>query len=362
MAETTRITAADELKTLCTGDRRRDRRLVQLVERFCQRPGDSLMQVADNTAEAKAFYRLLESDAIEPEMVTGAMRDACVAHCARQRVVLAVQDTTSVDFTDHPATEGLGPLETSARRGLFVHTTLAVSADGVPLGVIDQQVWARDPNERGKAASRKERPIQEKESYRWIQALRVAQAAIGPETTVVTVADREADIFEVFSEPRPANSELLIRARHNRRIADAERHLSEAMEAAPIADFLTVDIPRAKDRLPRTAQVTLRWRQVTLRPPREGVHDPDLKPLTVTAILVQELDCPEGQSPVRWLLLTTLLVEDVDDARRCVRWYSYRWLVERFHYVIKSGCRIESSQLRTAWRLTVLVAICSLVA
>ncbi len=244
---------------------------------------------------------------------------------------------------------------------MLVHSALAVDDDGVPLGLVWQKVWTRDPDAVGSRHDRKQRPIADKESFRWIEALRQTHERMDPSTLTVTIADREADIFELFAQPRPDNSQLLIRACHERRIDGAEYLLEAIQDVDEVGEF-TVNLRRSPSRSPRSATLSVRFRQVTIHPPTHGVRDPALDPVTLTAVLAQELAAPEGEAPIRWLLLTDCPIASFEDARECVRRYSLRWLIERYHFVLKSGCRIEDSQLRTFAALEVLLALYCIVA
>ena len=247
--------------------------------------------------------------------------------------------------------------------GFLTHAVLAVSTDGVPLGVLDHQSWTRDPEDSGSKHQRKERPIEDKESYQWLQGQRLIQESIPSSTTVITVADRGADIFELFALERPANAELLIRACYDdRRVCEAHDHLRDEVEAAPLCGTYTISLQRHPTRAPRQATMELRYCTVTIKPPRHGVHDADLEPVELTAILAAEVDAPEGEEPVDWLLLTTLDVDDAEAAIECMRFYTLRWVIERYFYTLKSGCKIEESQLRTRDAVERLLALYAIVA
>ena len=202
----------DELKTLDLGDKRRDSRAKRMVDAMVQQPTGSIPQTFTTRAESEGAYRLLGSEAVEPRAIIDAVRDACVERIAKEKTVLAIQDTTLFNFTSHPGTEGMGVLGRSNLVGFLTHAVLAVSTDGVPLGVLDHRSWTRDPQAIGSKHQRRKRPLEDKESERWLQSQRRIHKSIPSATTVITVADREADIFELFALERPANAELLIRA------------------------------------------------------------------------------------------------------------------------------------------------------
>jgi hypothetical protein len=174
---------------------------------------------------------------------------------------LTIQDTTGFDFTDPLHTTGLGYLAHSKRSGFWLHSVLAVSATGVPLGLIDQHTWTRDPATLGKRARRNKKETADKESQRWLDAL-------AAERTVITVADREADLYDLFAAPRRPGSHLLIRAKPRRRVRHVERLLGKAVRAHAAAGTMAVDLRRGDDRPARRAVLTIRFATLDIAPPR----------------------------------------------------------------------------------------------
>jgi len=354
--------ASQELATLDLGDSRRAARAQQMVEAMVAQPGGSVPQVFKNHAEITAAYRFLSCDAVRPEALVAALRAACVARVAQHSVVLAIQDTTTFNLTHHPGTAGRGPLAEPHVLGFLAHSVLVASAQGVPLGVLHQKQWARDPEAPPTRNQRQQRPFADKESARWVEGLQVVHEHIPADTTAINIADREGDIYEVFAQWRPPNSELLIRSCYNRRLCDEDKQLHEAVAAEPVAGEMNARVRLRPDRKPQDVCLQVRWCTVTLRPPTYRVEGTALAPVTLTAILVTEKRPPKGRKPLRWLLLTTLVVATLEDARRIVTYYTRRWLIERFHYTLKSGCRIEHSQLRDVARLRRLLALYCVVA
>jgi hypothetical protein len=278
--------------------------------------------------------------------------------------VLAVQDTTYLSGQPTVAL-GLGPLERPTQRGLFVHSTLAVTTAGVPLGLLAQQVWARDPAQVGQRHQRRQRPITAKESQKWLQALPAARAVVPAAIRLVHVGDREADVYDLFvAAATVPHTDVLIRATQDRRLSPPSEpavYLWATLAAQPVADTRLVPLPRAEDRPARTARLTVRWAGLTLHPPQHRQAE-GLPPVVVDAVLVQESDTPAGEEPIEWLLLTTVPVVDAATAWERVTWYTYRWRVERYHYVLKSGCRLEARRLETATRLESCLALYSVIA
>lgn len=354
--------AVAEVGAALLGDPRRVARLATLLSDLAVRPEAGLAAACATPAATQAAYRFFANDAVAPEAILAAHVAVTRERIVGEERILALQDTTALDFTAHPALVGAGPLAHPAQTGLWVHSVLAVSGDGVPLGLLHQHVWTRDPATTGRRQTRRQRPTAAKESQRWLAAHAATQAVTPPGTPVITVADREADIYDLFAQDRSPQHDLLIRAAHDRRVTAETRYLWETARAVPVGAVVPVAVGRRAERPPREALLTLRWTPVTLEPPR---HRPDraaLGPVPVTAILAQEPVPPPGEPPICWLLLTTRPVADGEAALGCVRWYAQRWLVERFHYVLKSGCQIEALQLRTTARLERALAVYVIVA
>lgn len=371
--------AEEIVGTIELGDKRLNKRLVALVETFAKRPAASLPEASVAWSATEAAYRFFDNEAVQPAQIIAAMAAATARRCQGLPLVLAVQDTTSLDYTTHTDTTGLGPLEHPAHRGIFVHSALVVDPQGgVPLGLISQHTWARDPEAIGKSKKRKELPVEAKESARWLRSLKETEARLSPGVRVLTVADREADVYELFALAATLHGDWLIRARHDRQLADDERRLLDVVEHAPVCAHTTVTLPRTDQREARQATLAVRRAQVVLVPPKrpgqtiarwwadhpdaERLAPDTLRPVRVGVVLVEEVDAPEGVKPVRWLLLTSRAVETAEQALACVGDYRLRWLVERFHYVLKSGCQVEKLQLETADRLRRALAVYSGVA
>jgi hypothetical protein len=339
-----------------------DRRLQLLVEQFAQQPPASIPQACGSPAAAKAAYRFFDNQRVKHAKILAGHRQACLERVAGEDLLLVLQDTTSLDYTAHPKTTGLGPLETAKRQGLLVHSALAVSTAGVPLGILDQQVWARDPAKKGTRHQRRKRPIEEKESFKWLQGLRATLQDLPQQVCVVTVADREADVFDLFLDAEKRQTQLLVRSSWNRRLTEEGQYLWDEVARTGVRGRFTVEVGRAKQRLPREATVEVRFTPVTVRPPRYRLHEKGLHPLVLYAIEVREVAPPEEGKALHWLLLSNRPVADFAQARRYVRWYGLRWLIERYHFVLKSGCRIEERQLERADRLQRCLGVYALVA
>ncbi len=359
--------AAKELKYADLGDARLNKRLVKIVEDLATHPNASVTEATANWSEAKSTYRFWQNQQIRAMDIIEAQQMGVVERIKDCPVVLALQDTTDLSFSHHAsktAAAGFGPISSSeSALGLKVHSTFAVNTEGVPLGLLDQKTWAREPSLKGKTKKKQKRSLFEKESKKWFTGLTATELSIPDETVVVTIADREADIYDLFALERRPNSHLLIRAQHNRKVTHPSTYLKAAIAQTEAAGEIEVEIPRAKDLSSRIATVTIRCAELSIKPPAHSQSNEQLQPLTVNVIWLCEENPPlECSSPISWLLLTTLPIKSLSDAARYVRWYTFRWLIERYHYTLKSGCRIEELQLETADRIERALATYSIVA
>ena len=357
----------EELAYTDLGDLRLNRRLITTVANLAAHPTASVPEASGSMAATKGTYRLWDSAApqVTPAAILSSHQQRTVERIVAmgETTVLAVQDTTDIVVGE---VAGGGYLDWPQQKGLKLHSVLAVSTSGVPLGLLGQQIWARAKANKGKAKTRHERPTAQKESQRWLDGFATAQAVLpGQVTTVVTVADREADMYDLFAAPRQPNAKLLIRATQNRRVRRANDelgYLKEVLPTLPDGGTLTVEVTRQANRPARSAQLTIRWTALTLLPPHAKTAAALAEGEQVQVVWAYEAHAPAGQTPINWLLLTTLAVNDFAQAARCVQWYSYRWLVERFHFALKSGCQVEALQLETADRFMRALATYSLVA
>ena len=352
----------DELRDADLGDARLNKRLVKVVETLASHAGSSVPEACDSWAETKGVYRLWDSPRVSLQAIRQAHRQSTVGRLEGLGEVLVIQDTTNLDVTHRPTTKGVGPLDRPSRRGVKVHSALAVSTQGVPLGIIYQQDWVRRPDTVGKKHKRHQLETKDKESQRWLSALEATQELISQHTTVVTVADREADIYDLWATPRRPSSELLIRISHNRRVKHQALYLWDAVLQNPVEGELRIQLNRNDTRPAREATLAVRYIKLAIRAPAHRESKENLEPVQAQVILAQEENPPADMTPVRWLLFTTLPVRNYQDAIRYLRWYSYRWLVERYHYVLKSGCNMEKLQLGEVDRILRALATYCIVA
>jgi len=349
------------------GDDRRTDRLLMIATAFAQQPTAPIPQACGPGPATQGAYRFFENDDIDPEAIRDAHHQATLERVRHQSVVLALQDTSTLNYSTHPQTEGLGPIGTRRQKiiGLLLHSTLAVTPSGLPLGMLHTAVRARDPKTAGSAQQRHAKPIAEKESHKWLDSLSACQqvAPQCPETLLVNVADREGDLYDLFAQALAPTDDprvhLLVRSKHNRRLAGDERRLWDAVGRPRAAGQLKVRVGRRGQQPARLATLSIRFRQVTLAAPTRQADQP---PLTLWAIEARELRPPKGAAPILWRLLTTLPVIRGEEACEKVAWYAQRWQIEVIHKVLKSGCKIEQRQLETVARLERALAVDQVIA
>ncbi len=357
--------AEEELGQSDMGDRRLNKRAVSIAKAFYARPQANIPQACQTRAETKATYRFLDHPETSMEKVLASHYEATLDRIRREEVVLAVQDTTTLNYTAHAATENLGPIgyRRNGGIGLLVHDTMAFNQEGTPLGLLDVQCWARDEKDFGKRKRRHEVAIEQKESYKWLASFqKIAEAQKQcPNSTLVSVADREADIYEFFelALSDPSMPKLLVRAEQDRLLAEGQGHLWEKMARQEIAGLQEIRVPRQKNRPTRIARLEVRFGEVTLKPPtRKKSH----RELTLWAVWARELDVPAEGEGIEWMLLTTLPVTTFEQAIEKLAWYTIRWGIEVYHRTLKSGCKVEERQLGHADRIETCLAIDMVVA
>lgn len=382
--------AADEFVDVDLGDKRLDSRLVKLCDSLSEAPESPINQACEDWHETKAAYRFFQNKNVDVGQIMDAHRAKTSARANGHGVVLAIQDTSYLVYTHHPKTEGLGKIsmkkgkniEKIYSQGLVMHTCFAITTEGTPLGLLDQKIFARKlrPEHEHRGAGGKAvhdlLPVEEKESYRWIEALEATSKA-ADETLIVTVCDRECDFYDFFKAADKNGSAVLVRASQNRTINRGSRYAKKEVEklwghiaSQPEAGSYTVEISEvkktkhSKGRTARTAELGIKFGTFIMNPPRNNPkHKTEVLPnLQMYAIYALEKNPPEGEEAVEWMLLTNQPVETLNEACERVHWYRLRWQIEMYFKVLKSGFRVEACRLGTADRLIRYLTVMSIVA
>lgn len=359
--------AEEEFAAVALNDVRLNRRCQVLASVLEQQPMVPLNQACEDWADTKAAYRFMDNPKVSPAAILAPHCQRTVERLKAHSLVLAVQDTTFFNYTPHPQTEGLGEIgkKEQHQRGFGMHTTLALTPHGLPLGLLTQAFFTRSLGEPAHTPNElRKLPIEEKESYRWLEALEQTIALTPEQVHVVTVCDREADIYELFALADERQASLLVRASADRCLTENKvKHLWDKVERQRRVGELTVEITGNQKHPARQATVSLRFCQVALKPPARPLPQEKLPPVTLTASLVREEHPPsEIDEPIEWLLLTNTAVHSLEDAVQVVGWYCSRWQIEVYHKVLKSGCTVEACRLQTADRLQNYIALMGVVA
>ena len=373
--------AAVEVGGADLGDTRLDDRLAILLSTLGSRPNLSIPAACRGRAEIKAAYRFFDNDKVTFEKVIAPHVAKTKERMAEHEVVLLVQDTTEIDLTrPEQDVTGVGELD-GARQGFLLHEMQAFTVDGIPLGTVWAEVLNRiegvsHASAAEKGRNRKQTPIEDKESMRWVTGLRGARQVAQelPAVQCVCVADSEADIYELFAEPRGEHPvHWLVRACQDRALDGGEaQRLREEVLATPAlyeveltirgrhAKTAAEDRARRQNRETRQAKVEVRAACVTLRPPYR--HDRKLPRVTVNVVLVREPNAPPAEIPVEWILVTTLPIDTLEQVRAIVEYYCVRWCIEILFRTLKSGCRIERRRFEHIDRVLPCLGLCLIVA
>ena len=340
-------------------DQRLTKRLTLIASDFARQPTATIPQACGRWAPTKGAYRFFANESVESEQILQGHYQRTLQRIRAHPVVLALQDTSSLNYSTHPATQGLGAIGTRGQRsiGLLAHSTLAVTPSGQALGLIHHHCHAR--KEMGSAKQRHQKSLEQKESHKWLDSLTACQhlAAHCPQSLLVNVADREGDLYELFAQAISSTPrvEVLVRARHNRKLATPQASsLWKLLRRQPLAAKLQVQVPRRQGQEPRTAILSVRFAAVRLRPPGRKKALPSL---TLWAVEAREQNPPKGVEPIHWRLLSTVPVSTAEQAVEKIRWYGLRWQIEVMHKILKSGCQVEQRQLATARRLKRVLAV-----
>ena len=366
-----------EFAELDLGDRRRSARLRTLFGRMLESPMQSIQSACKGWAETNAAYRLLNNKHLDSAAILAAHRKALIQRARLHDCVAVAQDTTELDYTKKKSLQGSGPLDSENRRGFLAHSQFVVTRQRLPLGVLGTDIYAR--NDEDFRRSRKHQPIEEKESYRWLQSYLdcCELAAEVPGTEVLNISDREGDIYEIYHcwqkrrREGKSTAQWLVRANQDRALLGEEGkplykdkdkggkeivHLFERARQGRELGTIEFEVKAAAQskkvkgkRVPtqregRRVRQRVRVCEVTPRPPYR--KSGKLTPVSIYAVLAEEIDPPPGQEAITWLLLTSRKIESFEEAVELLEYYLGRWEIEVFHRVLKTGCRVEQLQLR----------------
>lgn len=352
------------------GDERLSNRLPKILGQFTSKPTASISAACNDPHQAKAAYRFVGNDDVTTEAITKITRDVTVENiiAAKPAVLLIPEDTSDLNYTNLKGSEGLGSIGGSeALRGLYVHSAIAIGESGENYGLLAQKIWARPPENFGQKVNRANIPIEEKESYRWLETMMNAQAALPKDIFAVHICDREGDIYEFFCKADEVKSNYLCRRQYNRIVEDenGNTRLIEYISGIPEEGRITVHVPRDShtNRISRDAELEIKYGKCTMPKPRNLTKNNELpEAIEVYFVSAVEIGTPEGQEKIFWQLITNVPTESLEEAVTRIQWYTQRWMIETFHRCLKSGCKVEELHSGTAEKLMKLVAIYSVIA
>jgi hypothetical protein len=385
---------SNEVQDCEFGDVRLSKRLCRILERLGEKPSMSIPSACDGRAEMEAAYRFFDNKNVSAQEIFDSHARATVKRIRGTKIVLLVQDTTEIDLTRPDSkVEGAGPLNSDSQLGGLYHPMMAFEPSLVPLGTVWNKRWVREsihkeltPEEKDKA--RKKLPIEEKESFRWLEGWRKAIeiAKQCPDTCCVCIGDSESDIYELFAEPcqtEDGQAHLLIRGCYDRSISCTNQNgdgtcneaqtLLSAVRSQPVLATQTIDISKRKQknsankkkrtqaREARTATVSIRATTVKINRPQR-CDSSIASEVQVNVVFIEETDAPEGQTPIQWLLITTLPIGTLEEVQAVINYYCCRWQIEIYFRTLKSGCRIEERYFERYTRLENCLAVYTIIA
>lgn len=340
------------------GDIRRVRRGERLLDDIVRSGSVVLKRACADRASEVAAHRFLSSAEVTPDAILAESSARTHAAC-RGGYIVAAQDTTEVNFSgaDH-CRPGLGRAGDGKSLGFFMHALVAIDAAcEAVIGLASARIWTRGPD---KVSARQTRALEDKESKRWLEGCEMAAQVLEPAAQVVVVGDSESDIYPLFTR-KPAEIDLIVRARGDRILADGGMLFARGDQFAPVADW-HVEVAPKKPRLPgdkgRIAHVALSYGEVTIKRPRTGEVKSDAEQASLTLVVVREIGDPGAAEPLLWRLLTTLPVATLEDAMEVVRLYRLRWRIEQvFRALKRDGLGLEDTQVQERGRLFNLAAM-----
>jgi hypothetical protein len=352
-------------------DARLGQRLRKLIEKMDGAIGASLPLVCQDWANTKAAYRFFSSDrAGEAQILAGHFQATRDRFAATDGIILVVQDTTEFTFRRERAEaigityrvnsgkDKAGRFRMHTVCGLLMHASLAVTVEGLPLGLSAVKFWSRQQFKGTAALKRKINPtrvpIEHKESIRWLESMRQSAELLGTPARCVHVGDRESDIYELFCTAQELGTHFIVRSCVDRLAGNGGHTIANGMDEVPVEGMHSVEVRDGKGRV-GSASVELRYRRVHVLPP---IGKQKRYPaLALTVIHARERTVPADRPAIDWKLITDLPVLTCEAAIEKLHWYALRWKIEVFHKVLKSGCRAEEARLRTAERLVKLIAV-----
>ena len=353
-------------KSALFGDKRLERRAIALLDAMLDNCSVVINRIGKDTAEKKAFYNLFKSDKVPVGTFISCGREQCNDFLNKDMHVLAINDTTAIDLKSHSGRvkqEELGAIGKGKSLGFFLHPTLILDAHtGQAFGLSSIQMWVRASDQGNKQEREYEKlSIEEKESYKWIKAAKDTKQSLKEVKTITMVADRESDIYEEFAVVPDERTQILVRSSSNRRLYEEEEKLYQVLKKQEVAGTYRIEVPSEKrlGRERRVAEIEVRFKKVRLERPKRANKEL-AKYVEVYAIEARERKAtiPRGETGILWRLLTTHEIENFEQARQAVIWYSERWQVEQLNRTIKrQGLNVGATELESGKAIMKMTAL-----
>jgi len=376
--------AKEEFNLADLGDERLKQRLIKLADSFSKSPESPINHACKDWSQTKAAYRFFSNENISYKGILESHVKSTLKRCSQHSTILAIQDTGFFNYTSHKKTKGLGSISKTEGKyrdvisyGITMHSCLALDTEGLPLGILDQKIYTKEFSSQERKDIKQKGyynsiPIRNKDSDKWFETLMNSYNVFASKnTTTVTICDREADIYEFFRFSSKIKSPVLVRANHDRRVNKSSvyskrsgKKLWSILRLTKPQGQITIKIPKRKDQPARKTRCNVTFSEFYLNPPAKFVQHstektPDLK---LYAIHVAEQKFPKEGEPIDWMLITNIPIKTFKEALEKIRWYCYRWRIEIFHKILKSGLKVEDCRLSTSERLSRYLALMSIVA
>jgi len=354
---------SEDFSEIDFGDKRLTKRLVSTVEQMTQDSQESILGATKDRSSAKGFYRLLGNDKFSMDKLSEEAKKGTIERILEHETILAVQDTTDDNMNGHKKTEGLG-YSSEHVLGTKIHSCIAITPEGLPIGLLGQTYETREEaKSKLSNAEKAARPIEEKESYRWIEMLRESTDGIPDSVKVITVCDREGDFYELYAEAMEIGRDFIIRVNHDRKTDEDEKVIEKIRNTAACGK-VTVNIPRdtRNNKPARQAEMEIAYCTVNVLKPNSVKSSKAPDSIQMNIVRITEINPENEENKIEWILATNLPVNNADDAIKIVEYYVQRWKIERFHFVLKSGCKVEEIQQRTYERIKPVIFIKSVIA
>jgi len=348
------------------GSKRLEERFKKTMENLAKEPEKSIWLASGNRSEAKAAYRMLSNEKLNDEEILCQTVESTNRRISESccKIILAVQDTMLVSYDGHEKTAGIGWISDKTL-GVNVHSCVAVTPEGLSLGLLSQTSWTREIRSDTSASKdkKKERPIEEKESYRWLETMESSSKKLSSDVKLIHICDRDGDMYELFEKAEKTGQSFVIRVVQNRVTVEGTKMLDEVKKSNPIGS-MDIKIPRNSHKNQREREVALSIRAKTfeVKKPYHRRNDKHLSNIVRMSVVCVSEDTPsDGIEPIEWLLATNENIVMSEDAVKIAEYYVQRWKIERFHYVMKSGCQIEKIQQRSVDKIITVLLMYSII-